>query len=558
MLWQIKSQIPKDLKQSERFGAILETLYANRELTDPKARELFFVSKLPPLGEILKALPDLNIDHLKMAGDRITKAIKDAQPIIIYGDYDCDGVCSTAILWETLHSLGASAMPFIPHRLDHGYGLSEKGIADALKLFPDVKPLIITVDNGIRANAIAGQLKEQGIDLIITDHHVPCESLPEAVAIVHTIHLCGAGVAWLLSSSLKENVPTDLSTVSADLVALATVCDQLPLTNINRLLVKSGLESLRYTTRPGLISLYAISGITDPTTLETYHLGFVIGPRINAAGRLGHAIEALRLLATKNVVKATEYADRLQDLNSDRQELTQNFADEAVRYFRNLSELPKLLFYTKDDCPEGILGLISSRLTETFARPSIVLSTGGDKIKGSARSVKGVNITEVLNQASEFLVDFGGHELAAGLTTDKERLNALSAKLETLSLPFDESLLQKFLSVELELLATDISNELLDILKKFSPFGMGNTQPLFAAKFNSWDSRPVGVTGQHLKLHLIDGATSLDAIGFNQAKEAIDIAVGSPIDVVFSIEENNFRGKTTLQLNVRAIRSSLP
>lgn len=536
MNWLIKSKLDYKLPPTNRLSAILQTVFGDRNLPNSDITS----------GSVLEVLSDLNQKELKKAVLIINKAIKAKKPILIYGDYDCDGVCATAILWETLHQLGANVLPFIPHRLDHGYGLSEKGIEAARSLFPDQKPLIITVDNGIRAEKIAESLQKEGIDLIITDHHI-ADVMPKASAIVHSTQICGAGVAWVLASQFMPQV-------SIDLVALATICDQMPLIGLNRLFVIAGLKELRSVTRIGLESLYELSQITDPSTLNTYHLGFVIGPRLNAAGRLGNALAALRLLCTKNSQKAAEYAQNLNDQNQTRQELTADYFEQALNYFKKLKSLPNLLFYAHPNIPEGILGLIAGKLTETFARPAIVLNTGSSQVKGSARSLNSLDITAILNQASEYLLDFGGHQLAAGLTTTSDKVEALEKKLLEISANFDPTVFVKNLEIEMELLESDLQMSLVDSLEKFSPFGLGNQEPIFAATFTNNQYRIVGQTQKHLKLNLKNADQNFSAIGFNMAHRVAEINQNQPVQYAFTLEKNTYLGKTSLQLKIKDFR----
>lgn len=539
MKWQIKSTLSADIAAADRLDAIIDTVFGQRHLPDTDL----------DVRSLLTCLPDLDQKQLQKAVVIIKKAIKDQKPIIIYGDYDCDGVCATALLWETLHAQGAKVMPFIPHRIDHGYGLSQKGITACLNLFPDslnLKPLIITVDNGIRAHEIAKNLKKQGIDLIITDHHI-VETLPEAAAIVHSTQICGAGVAWVLASQFIDQPATDL-------VALATICDQMPLLGVNRLLVKSGLKHLQNPSRVGLKALYRVAQINEPSSIDTYHLGFIIGPRINAAGRLGHAIEALRLLCTQNAAAAATYAEALNAQNLTRQELTADYVKQALLFFKNTDPLPNLLFYESENAPEGILGLIAGRLTEHFARPSVVLSTGSDLIKGSARSLNNLDITSLLSQSGDHLLDFGGHTLAAGLTTTVEKIKSLKDSLLNLSADFDQSLLEKYLEVELELIGSDLNFDLVNSLENYSPFGLANPQPIFCATFDRCQSKIVGQNQKHLKMTLFCGNQPFSAIGFNLASRLKELSFEKPLQFAFTVEKNTYLGKTTLQLNLKDFR----
>src|SRR3990170_6263830 len=402
--------------------SLVETLLKNRNITD---RESFFNPPNPSdlVTQLPSYLPDLDQEQLQKATERIKIAIEKREKIIVWGDYDVDGICATAVLWQTLYGLGAKVLPHIPDRFEEGYGLGSEKIK---KLAEEGCRLIITVDSGITAVAEANLIKELGADLIITDHHLKPRKLPKAHAIVHTTALCGTGIAWLLASQLStsevarsgDSRAVQLLTNSLDLVAIATVADLQPLLGANRSLVKTAFEVLNKLERPGLLALAEIAGL-KPGTLGSYAAGWVFGPRINAVGRLKHGIEALRLLCTTDPTRAHQLAQVLNRVNTERQELTVHTFDHA----KGLVEGEEgLIVIHHDSWHEGIIGLVAGKIVEEYGRPAIVISQGKDFSKGSARSVNGLNIMDVLRGAGKLLEDVGGPPAAAGFTKKTKKL----------------------------------------------------------------------------------------------------------------------------------------
>ena len=368
--------------------------------------------------------------------------------MVVYADYDADGITAGAIMWETLWRLGARVMPYIPHRVDEGYGLSEKGI-DAVRVEYDPS-LIITVDHGITAHAQVEYAKKLGIEVIITDHHVKPEKLPRST-IVHTTLLSGSGVSWFVATQMmqsqgKKGDGDQLSELTA-LAAIGTIADLLPLTGVNRSIVKFGLEMLRKTKRTGLNALIAEAGI-EKKSIDTFSVSHMLAPRLNAMGRLEHAIDALRLLCTKDEMKAKLLAQKLGLTNKERQQLT----IDTVTHAKDLvpKTLKKLLFIAHETYNPGVIGLVAGRLVEEYWRPAIVLSVGAEFAKASARSIPGFNIVEAIRTCSDLLVDVGGHPMAAGFTVETKNLDKLKKRLEVLAekeLDDEKSLSAHFTSI---------------------------------------------------------------------------------------------------------------
>jgi len=573
MNWSIKSTLPPTITK-DRHQHIIDLLIKSRGLTTKSAIKDF----LGPSHPRDLSLKDVGLQPsaLKAAATRINQAITTGQTIVVYGDYDADGISATAILWLTLHALGAKAYPFIPDRQRHGYGLSLKGIQEILDSSPS-KPycltpkssLIITVDNGIVAHEAATFIKDQGFDLIITDHHQPSDTLPPADVLVHSTQICGAGVAWFLSRQLLESSSAKLSADSLlDLVAIGTIADLMPMIGVNRALAKHGLVTLSKSQRPGLLALKTEAGITDQH-LSAYHVGFIIGPRINAMGRLEHGMDALRLLCTTNSQKATDLAQLLGDTNRSRQDLTSEMTDMADQIYRSIPGATdnKIIIIDHQEFHEGVIGLIAGKLTETYSKPSIVISRGEEVSKASARSIKDVNIIELIRTAQSHLINAGGHPGAAGFTIQTSKIDIFRQTLiTTANTTIDPSLLQPSLEIDCQVDLSDLDLDLYDRLQTFEPFGIGNPRPVFATTAQITELRTVGRDYQHLKLkltpfkgqslkgqHQSTSKQNIDAIGFNLAAANQGLKPGDITNLAFKLDKNEWNGHTNAQLIINDI-----
>ncbi len=556
--WEIVGKI-KTQNSKFTIDSLIDLLLQNRGINSRKEQEEFLN---PKLEEVTTSSTKIDKKQLKKALTRIQKAIEKKQQVVIYGDYDVDGICGTAILWETLHSLGAYVIPYIPHRVDEGYGLSIKGI-DSLKEQLENIHLIITVDNGIVAKEAVTYANKQGIDVIISDHHVPEKKHPDALAIVHTVKLCGTGVAYLFSEEIRKLFEKKEDESHLELVALATIADLVPLTGENRTLTKFGLEKLRKTKRPGLLALFEEAAL-DPSEIDVYEVGHIICPRLNAMGRLEYAMDSLRLVCTKNSNRALELARKLGETNRQRQGLTQQTVTHA-RQQVSLGTLPngapykKLLFIAHETYQQGVIGLVAGKLVEEFYRPAIVLSKGAEYTKASARSVSGFNIIEFIRNASEFLVDAGGHPMAAGFTVETSKLEILQKRLEDMAETLlDEEVLTRKLRVDSELPLSFVSQKLFDSIQKLSPFGMGNPEPTFVSRdVTIEEMRLVGRDRNHLKICLSDPNTSkIDCIAFGFGSLSQSLAIGDRVDVVYTIAEDRWNGNRKMQLKIKDIRKN--
>jgi len=575
--WEI-SYKPKTKNNSPKPEELVQILLKNRGVNTKRKQREFLA---PDLKKITIASVGINKVNLLKAIKRIQKAIENQEQIVVFGDYDVDGICGSAILWETLNGIGAKVLPYIPNRIEEGYGLSVKGIENLKSQLPTTK-LIITVDNGIVATKAVDFAKTLGIDVIITDHHVPAKKLPKAYSIVHTTQLCGAGVAYMLSqeifstaevtsenflaahakqlkpinkikpaNSRDKNFDSSPQFNHLELVALATVSDLVPLKNANRILLKFGLEKLRQTKRIGLIALFT-EAVLNQKDIGVYEIGHIIAPRLNAMGRLNSAMDSLRLICTTDRKRAEELALKLGSTNKERRGITENATLHAREFVKSQKKLGNLLFISHKSYQQGVIGLIAGRLAEEFYLPTIIVSEGEVYSKASARSIAGFNIIEFIRSASDILVDVGGHPMAAGFTVETKKIAQLKKRLELEALRLiSEDLKNRSLKIDCELNFSAISQEVFDKLQTLAPFGAGNSQPVFVAKGVKVESARLVGNDKHLKLKLSHSGKIFDAIFFGAGDKKIN--VGDEIDVVYLLDENIWNGNKTLQLKIRDI-----
>jgi single-stranded-DNA-specific exonuclease len=562
--------------QTKRWQiAPLLTSQANESLAgfSPIIRQVLFNRGYATEGEartFLKAETNFDSNPFQMNGMeaavvRIQRAIDLKEPIAIYGDYDVDGVTATALLVQTLLSLGGNARPYIPNRFDEGYGLNLEAL-DMLKA-EGVK-LVITVDCGVRSPDEATHARSIDLDVIISDHHQPAEDdLPCALAIINPKQkddrypdkdLAGVGVAYKLAQALASRVESSTSDFQLDdlldLVALGTVADLAPLVGENRLLVRKGLLKIRETKRQGLFSLAAVSDLTLARTTAT-SIGFILGPRLNAAGRLESALDAYELLTTTDLRRAGELAQYLNVQNRQRQELTRKIQAEAETLA--LSEDPEsyLLFAVHPAFNSGVVGLAAARLVETYYRPAVVGQVLKETTRCSCRSIPEFHITRALDQCKDLLIRHGGHAAAAGFSVRNENLEALKKQLKSIA---GEQIggrdLRQTLNADAEVRLSDLQPELLKHLDAFQPTGYGNPEAVFVSRdVRVTQARAVGSEGRHLKLVVTDGYVTFDAIGFRLGHLQAELPL--KVDLLYTFETNEYNGRTNLQLNLRDVKA---
>ncbi|KKQ36140.1 MAG: Single-stranded-DNA-specific exonuclease RecJ [Candidatus Woesebacteria bacterium GW2011_GWA1_37_7] len=603
--WEIVGKGIKSTKSIEGSREIIEVLLANRGIKTEKQKDEFFNPTFPEKLTV-KSL-SLSQKEINKTLKRIADAIKNQEQIIIYGDYDADGICATAILWECLYSLTKNIMPYIPNRFEEGYGLNAESI-QKLKIQYKKLKVIITVDNGIVAHAATDKAKELGIDVIITDHHQPSKALtsrrnlpasrsrgvslrvrdkydyPDAFAIIHTTQICGSGIAWILGreilksfqlpdSSRQLNKNSKINKLDnsleirkgLDLCAIGTIADQMPLVGINRSFAKYGLEELNKTKRVGLLALFKEAGITmkvpnlkgsEPyLNIGTYEVNFVIAPRINAMGRMEHAIDSLRLICTTSHANAIKLAEILGKVNIERQNVVEQVVIHAYDNI-DVEDKKGLIILGHDSYHEGVIGLAASKLVEKFYRPAIVFSKGEKISKASARSISGFNIIEAIHSVEDLIIGGGGHPMAAGFSIETAKIEEFSKKINEISIPLlTDSVLSRFLKVDLEIEFNQLNRELHDELSKFEPSGIRNPIPCFLTKkVNVIDAKCVGVGAKHLKLKLEKDGFVFGAIGFSLGDLYPSLLADSKIDIVFSLNKNVWNGHESLELKIKDLK----
>jgi single-stranded-DNA-specific exonuclease len=539
----------------------LRQILFNRGYTSPDSAERY-----------LGAVEPAGTDPFQLLGmgdtvDRIEQALRKGEKIAIYGDYDADGVTATALLVEVLRDLGGEVSGYIPNRFDEGYGLNNEALD---YLHTCGVAVVITVDCGVRSLPEADHARTIGLDLIISDHHHPSHELPVARAVINPKqpgdtypekNLAGVGLAHKIACALYTRLPHRRPGKSKqrsaedhlDLVALGTVADLAPLVGENRSLVRGGLKLIRQPRRQGLLSLIGASGLRAER-ITAGDIGFVIGPRLNAAGRLESALAAFELLTTMDLNEAGRLAQKLEVQNYERQKLMKEIqlAAEELAIARDPGAL--LLFASHKDFNPGVVGLAASRLSELYYRPAIVAQMGEELTRGSCRSIPEFHITEALDECAELLEHHGGHAAAAGFTVRNENLSPFVEKLQAITASKLANLdLRPTLLADVEIPLRDLTPDLLEYLDWLQPTGYGNPGALFVSRNLKvkWP-KTVGRDGAHLKMMVSDGWISYDAIAFRQGHWISKMP--SQIDLMYSFELNEFNGRKSLQLNVRDLK----
>lgn len=529
---------------------IIDILLTNRGLTSKTEKDDFFNPKHPSKLTLL----ELGIDkgEINKAKKRIKSAKENKEEVIVYGDYDADGVTSTAVMWEALHKFGLSVMPYIPDRFLEGYGIKAKSVENLKSQNPNLK-LIVTVDNGIVASDEIKKINKMGIDVIITDHHVPSIKhgkplFPEAYAIIHTTQIAGSAVSWILTREIEVND-------GLELVAIGTIADQVPLIGANRSFAKYGLEELGKTKRAGILELAKEAGI-KLEGVGMYEINYIIAPRLNSMGRLMHAIDSLRLLCTKDRLRAKELAKLVSKTNLERQSIVDEVILSVRKEAKNFSD--GIIFISGENYHEGVIGLAAGRLVEEFYRPAIVVSVGKELSKGSARSINGLNIIELIRKEEKMLEAHGGHTMAAGFTIKTSKLDKFYKRINKSAKGIlSEEMLNRKLKIDCEIKLDSINWELSKRLKEFEPNGLGNPQPTFLTRgVEVIDARLLGKDKKHLKLKLRKKNKFIDAIGFGLGEDFGDLERGENIDLVYGIDENEWNGTKSLQLKIKDLKVS--
>ncbi|MDN6311033.1 MAG: single-stranded-DNA-specific exonuclease RecJ [Flavobacteriaceae bacterium] len=532
-------------------------LLINRDIKTFDEAKRFFRPQLEDLHD-----PFLMKD-MDLAVNRLVKAIESGEKIMVYGDYDVDGTTAVSLMLSYLKTLTDTIISYIPDRYAEGYGVSFKGIDVAEE---HNVSLIVALDCGIKAIDKVAYAKEKNIDFIICDHHRPGKSLPDAVAVLDPKRsdctypfdeLCGCGVGFKLAQAIQDKLGLDARKVYhyMDLVAIAIGSDIVPITGENRVLAHYGLKLVNARKRIGVAALLAQTK-RDKFTITD--LVFSVGPRINAAGRMRHGLEAVTLLCEKNEQKATSFAEEINKHNIERQDADKKITVEALDQIVNLNEeerFTSVVYHEK--WHKGVIGIVASRLIETYYRPTLVFTKSGEKLAASARSVVGFDVYEALEKCTEFIEQFGGHKYAAGLTLEGKNFQAFKDKFEVVvKETIDADLLVPEIKFELVIDFRNITAKLHRILKQFAPFGPRNMKPVFYANNLKLDTyaKTVGKEKQHLKCKLIQNGIGIGAIGFGLGKVFEEIKDNDRLEAVFTLEENEWNNEVKLQLNIKDIR----
>ena len=555
--WLVEDPPPellvRSLASALSVSPTLANLLARRGLETAEQARRFLRPALDELAD------PFTLAGMAQAVETIRAAVRGGAGILVHGDYDVDGQCAAALLTRTLRLAGARVIPFLPHRLTDGYDLGPAGLRAARAAGAE---LIITCDCGITAVDAVRAAREQGIAVIVTDHHLPGPVLPDATAVIDPQRpddtsglrqLCGTGVAFKLVQALVPalGLPANLPYHFLDIVALATVADIVPLTGENRILVRHGLRLLAGSRWPGVRALIRVSGL-EGKEIRAGHVGFILGPRLNAAGRVGDANEGLRLLLAEDEAEAEPLALRLERMNVERQALDQRMLEEAIEQVERDCdpERDTALVLASDRWHPGVVGIVASRVVERYGRPAFLIALEGELGRGSGRSISRFNLHSALTRCVDLLERYGGHHMAAGLTLRRERLAEFRARFADVArdtLKTEDLGPEQRVDLVLDLGAVDADLERL--CRHLEPCGMGNPSPVFGTRAVRLEgARRVG--GGHLKGTLADGGERLPAIGFNWADRAPQ---AERVDVAFRLEQNEWMGGVTLQARIVAL-----
>jgi len=565
MRWKIKqpsedhvASIKKEFNTSEIIAKVL----ANRGIESLKSSHNFFNPSNDQLHD------PFMMKNMDIAVDRISKNIQNQKPILIFGDYDVDGTTGASLLYLGLKDLNAIVEYYIPHREKEGYGLSAGGIDYAQSVGAD---LLITCDCGINAFQPVDYANEHGIDIIITDHHIPDKKLPNAYAVLNPKQkgceypfkgLCGCGVAFKLISAVSEKsgIGQNVGLNYLDLVALATSADMVPILDENRVLVHGGLDQLEESKSPGIHQLLVQTGLVGES-LNVGKLVFGLAPKINAAGRMGDANRTVELLTTSDKTRAEELASILVRENKRRQLIQEDIVNDAIRLVHSQVDLEnnKVVIIGSKGWHPGVVGIVASRIKDEFSRPAIVIAFDKEGIgKGSARSIPHLDLYEALSYAAKFLEGYGGHPMAAGLTVHEDKFeNFKSLFLRNVNKILTNDDLIPAISIDGEMALTDINSRFMRFLEKLGPFGPGNMRPKFVSRNLSISGQPrLMGNGEHIRFIVSQNGRNYPAVGFKLSSHYEDLIRGVPVDIAYVVEVNQWQGQSNIQLNVRDIQLS--
>ena len=561
MNWVIKenndNESVKTLSSELNISPILSSMLVNRDVKTFDEAKTFFRPNFEMLHD------PFFMKDMSLAVERIQKAIKKNESIMIFGDYDVDGTSSVALLSLYLESLGLIVTKYLPDRKKEGYGISIKAIEHA---FNKKQKLIIALDCGIKAHKQIEYAKEKGIEFIICDHHNPDKNLPKALAILNPKRkdcmypykeLCGCGVGFKLIQGIESKQSKDNQIINyLDLVALAIAADVVPLTGENRVLAFIGLQIINSNPRPGIHSLLK-KNIKKEYTISD--LMYYVGPRINAAGRIKHASLALELLTCNEINSAEKLALEIEELNTLRREIEKDITSQAIEQADNSSEKSNSIVVFNSDWNKGVIGIVASRLVDNYYKPSVVFCESSKGVlTASARSIKGLDLYLVINQCKDYIDQFGGHKYAAGLTIKKENLEGFKKRFEDIvSQTIDKHIFEQELLIESKISLSEITPKFFRILKQFEPFGPGNKSPLFLSENLRIKGKPfeLGKGKEHIKFNLTqDNKTSYSSIGFWFSNKFNNLENKENFSAVYNIDENNWKDISNIQLKLKDLK----
>jgi single-stranded-DNA-specific exonuclease len=550
--WDLKPPIPVDFTSfGTSYSPLLVQILYNRNLKNHEQAQKF-IDADDNFSNDAALLPDIHL-----ATERVYRAILSGEKIAVYGDFDADGITATALMVKGITNLGGDITPYIPSRLTEGHGLK---IGPLEKLAQEGISLVITVDCGVTAIQEVKYASKIGLDIIITDHHNPLSELPPAVAVVNPKrsnsvypfpYLAGVGVAFKFLQGLYHSVGrADYLDELLDLVAIGTIADLMPLSGENRYLVKKGLAVINDEPRPGLKKLIERASLKEGSLISD-NISWGLAPRLNAASRLEHAMPSYRLLMSEDERETEQLADWLENKNGERQRLTSSFHIRAVDEIKTIEKLPLLLFICDEEYPAGLLGLVAGRLTDEFYHPSIVVHKGGQQSSGSCRSIPEFNIAAALEECAELFTYFGGHAQAAGFTLPTANLPRLREKLNAIAIrELEGAELIPHLEVDAEVRLSELTGDTYTHISQLAPFGRGNPSPIFLSRgVTVIGAQQMGGNGNHLKLKLKQGDTLWNGVAFRKGEALHDI-MHQPVDFVYNLELDNWRGVETLRLNI--------
>ena len=557
-IYDIDENKIEEISKKYNINKLLSTILVNRNIINEKDINKFLKPTRKDFHD-----PFLILDMDK-AVERIIQAINNKENVTIYGDYDVDGITSITVLKSYLQDRGLEVNTYIPNRLDEGYGLNNDAID---KIAENRCKLMITVDCGISAIDEIKYATSLGIETIVTDHHEPGEDIPKALAVIDNKRkdsnypfreLAGVGVVFKLiqAITIKLGLPEEEYLKYLDIVCIGTISDIVPLVDENRVITKLGLMLVKQTRNVGLRAILQISGYSK---IDSNTISFGVAPRINACGRMGVAEEALNLFLSKNINQVNELARKLNEHNRVRQETEKDIFENAKKQIeeKHLDE-NNTIVVAGENWHHGVIGIVSSKITEMYFKPSILLSFEEDGIgKGSGRSIPGFDLHDALMKCNDCIEKFGGHSMAIGITIKRENFDKLKDKLEEIAIEEHIDKIVPVIKIDAKINLAEVNKEMVESLKELEPFGEGNKMPIFAFKNLKIDSIRALSEGKHLKLTLKDNNIIVNAIGFNMGELAEDYRIGDKIDVVGTLEINSFNGTDNLQINMKDIMKSI-